>query len=198
MLDVENNCECEEKPQHGPDDGEHEAFSKQLADETAAACAQSTTHGEFFASSGGAAQLQIGKIHANNQKDHADSVPKDNEGTVELAADVILEDRQIRREVVIPVRMNHFEMRKEAIRFIPGLHHGYARLETTDDGEGTSPTPPKIHDCRNEDIDLHPGSKDAAEIEAGGKHADNGDQLPIHCHRLADDWGAEENCLFQK
>src|SRR5580658_5199500 len=118
MGDVIDDRVSKTKSQSRPRDREYQALREHLTDEPAAACAQSAAHGEFLASSRGAAQLKVGKIDAHDQKDCADGEPQDNERAAELATYVVLQSGQVGSIVLIPVGVNYFEMRKQAIRLI--------------------------------------------------------------------------------
>ena len=89
---------------------------------------------------------------------------------------MIFEGGEIGGVIVVPVLVLKLELREEAIGFVLCLGGGNAGLEAANDGKRVAPGAPEVHDDGNKQVDLLAGSKDSAEVKAGGKHTHDGDR----------------------
>src|ERR1700741_34720 len=89
---------------------------------------------------------------------------------------MVLERDEVRGVIVIPILVLKLKVREETISFLLRSSSGNLRLEAADNGKRVAPGAPEVHDGRNKQVDLLAGSKDRAEIEAGGENTDDGDR----------------------
>ena len=120
--------------QHGPANRQHQALREQLADEPAAACTESPAHGQLFASRGGTAQLQVGKIHAHDQENQAHSAPQRDQRPPQFSAHVVFQPQQSAGVVPSVFRMLQADVQagKEKIGLSLRLCQAHSRLQAAD------------------------------------------------------------------
>ena len=199
----------DDEPEQPADPREHGALDEQLADDAAAAGAEGQAHGDLFLPGRRPRDQQAGHVGARDQQHAADDAQQQPQRLGELLPDrrSALRRRQqvdaALQELLARVRRRLAERRLQNLLFEdavevrlkrrPGLFDGDARLQPAEHVHPAAPpvlhvVPVRRHLRLHQHRHAH--ARDVADVhavEAGLRHADDGERVVVDGDRLPDD-----------
>jgi hypothetical protein len=116
-----------------------------------------------------AREQQVGKIDAGDQQDHADGAPEDNEGPLQLSADVLLEgngdDSVLISTESVRTLCVLIKLRGKHSCFGAGLLHADSGFQPTQKSDNVAPVARFVKIQWGKHVDFCAGRKNRAKVE---------------------------------